>query len=180
MADYRVKFLRDFAEERAPKKPGASGFEIHTIPEGTEKTISEHSLRFFEERAKASGKPIVKVLGKDRETSATAGQTTVQLVPPQTSQTVIPTKTEIRQVAESAMKLLQGDLRQTAANLSEAIGLLLVPDVLELLSVQPDTVIVLESAQEDLKAGPSLHQSQEVQDALAQIHNLTLPPSKRK
>lgn len=179
MTDYRVRFVRDVQVEKAPA-PGKSGFVIETIEAGTEKTISDHSLKFWQDREQ--GKKIIEILGKVREGERAAPSAPKeQVIPPVPNPvTTSPTKTDVRKVAESALAFLLGDLRETGSPLAEAIGLLLTPEVAELLEVQKDTRDVLEAALEDLQRDSTLAQASETRDALDEIRNLTLPPSKRK
>lgn len=177
MTQYRVRFTRTQIVERAPPK-GKSGFINEEIPAGTIKVINEASLKFWRDR----GNPIeiLETMTEEQAKERANQETALPNPTPATPAPTLPTKKAIKDVADAALQFLEAGSNEHAEPLAEALALLASSESRQVLDYSDDTQMVLQVAIEDLKTTGTIPNVKEVADAVTDVQQLTLPPSRRR
>lgn len=168
---YRIRFDEDVREKRAHADAKKGGFRTIVIPRGTERVINRASLDHHRARG-------VK-LSVLEEVPDSARSWSQEPVPQSSAPQPAPlTKLRVRDLVDAVLAAISAnDVKATA----EALRALLVSDLGEVVPEIPDdTLALLRAALEDLDKGRLDVHPTEFGEALGEIKNLTLPPSKRK
>jgi hypothetical protein len=174
----KVRFTSAAQIERAPREPRRSGFEIETIPAGTEMLLRPASVRFWMSRGKIEviDEPRAKVKDEPR----------VEADEPRAKVTDEPkrriSKRTLRSDAELAVRALEwSDFPQASAHVIDLLGDG-SDDILATITAIDDHKAVLQSFLDDVRNGWAVtaFQVAEITDALKTIINELRPPSLRR
>lgn len=157
----RIRFTAPGQIERAPADKSRTGFEIETIPLGTEMSVSDASYRFW----KARGCVVLLTEPEPIEPEP--------IEPDVTS--FSPSKTSVRRAAADARKALSvGDQKTLSTCLDTVIGSDLVDIDLTVLTTAREDLKTLFATQRIATALP------EIVSTLINVENLLAPPSMRR
>ena len=165
MDKFRVKFTRAAQVEVPPALPRRTGYDIIPIPAGTEKEVNVASLRFWQARG------CVEVLGRVKPPVVEASEVETKLTKKAIGELVFPLVLLLETF--QAVDKVPDDLAIRVA--LEALDLEVIEDVVN-HELTADTTDILKASVADLGSISCL----DLLDALREVYDLTLPPSRRK